>query len=282
MTIPLSGVEQGKRNIRLPETLLVAIGIICLAIFVLAIIGPYIAPFGPDDTDILASGEGPSWAHWLGTDSLGRDILSRLLVGARLSVAGASMIVAVSTLLGVGLALASAWRGGIFDSTLTGALNILFAIPGLLIAIILSALIGAGFWAPVIALSVVYVPYIARVIRSAALQERQRAYVEACQIAGLSAWRINLRHIAPNIASIILAQATFTFGSALIDFGAISFLGLGVQPPQAEWGLMVSEGRSELLEGNYQLSLSAGLVIVITVIAFNVLGERISNIYGRA
>ncbi|TSE13422.1 ABC transporter permease [Mesorhizobium intechi] len=255
---------------------------ICLTIFLIAIVGPYLAPYSPEDADILSAGLGPSGAHWLGTDALGRDILSRLLVGARLSIAGASLIVALSTLFGVSIALACAWRGGILDSIMMSALNIVFAIPGLLIAVILSALMGAGFWPPVIALTVVYVPFIARVIRSAALRERRRAYVDACQIAGFSSWRINLRHIAPNIGSIILAQATITFGAALMDFGAISFLGLGIQPPQAEWGLMVAEGRSELLEGSYQLSMSAGLMIIITVIVFNVLGERISDRYGRA
>jgi peptide/nickel transport system permease protein len=264
----------------LRDPLLILLVMTCCAILTMAIVGPFVAPYSPDDADILAAGESMSWAHLLGTDALGRDILSRILVGAQLSIAGAAFVVLFSTVLGVCLALTCAWLGGFFDAMIMSALNIVFAIPGLLIAVILSALIGGGFWAPGIALTIVYVPYIARVVRSAALRERQKAYVEACQIAGFSALRINFRHIAPNLAPIILAQATITFGSALMDFGAISFLGLGVQPPQAEWGLMILEGRSELLEGSYQLSLSAGFMIVVTVIAFNMLGERISSRHG--
>jgi peptide/nickel transport system permease protein len=244
---------------------------------ILAVAGPLLAPFPADRTDILAAAQDPNAEHLLGTDALGRDIFSRLLVGARLSFAAALLIVLVSSTLGTALALTGAWYDGLFDNILGKALNILFAVPSILIAVIAIAMFGAGFWAPVIALSIVYIPYVAKVIRSAAIQERQRAYVEACQLAGLSSWRINARHILPNLLPIALAQATYGFGSALMDFGAISFIGLGVQPPTAEWGLMVSEGRSELLEGRYQLSLFAGLMIVITVIAFNLLGERLSN-----
>ena len=159
-------------------------------------------------------------------------------------------------------------------------LNVLFAIPGILIAVLAVAVFGSGFWSPVIALSIVYIPYVARIVRSAAVQERSRAYVEAAQLAGISSLRINVFHILRNVMPIVLAQATFGFGAALIDFGAISFLGLGVQAPQAEWGLMVSEGRSEILNGDLQVSLSAGIAIVITVVAFNVLGERLTSRMG--
>jgi peptide/nickel transport system permease protein len=262
---------------RRQDPILLLLSVLCLGLLVLAVTGPLLAPFPADRTDILAAAQDPSAQHLLGTDALGRDILSRLLVGARLSFAAALLIVLVSSTLGTALALTGAWYDGLFDNILGKALNILFAVPSILIAVIAIAMFGAGFWAPVIALSIVYVPYVAKVIRSAAIQERQRAYVEACQLAGLSSWRINTRHILPNLLPIALAQATYGFGSALMDFGAISFIGLGVQPPTAEWGLMVSEGRSELLEGRYQLSLFAGLMIVITVIAFNLLGERLSN-----
>ncbi|GAB3616604.1 ABC transporter permease [Okibacterium endophyticum] len=271
-----------RSRLRMRDPLFVAVLAVCSALALIAAIGPYIAPYPPAQTDILASGEGPSAAHWLGTDSLGRDVLSRLLVGARLSFAGPGLVVLVSTTLGTALALAGAWFGGWFDSLLNKVLNVLFAIPGILVAVLAVAVFGVGFWAPVLALSLVYVPYIARVVRSAAIQERHKAYVEACELAGLSARRITSRHILGNVFPIVLAQATFGFGAALMDFGAISFLGLGVQPPAAEWGLMVSDGRSELLEGSFQQSVSAGLMIVITVVAFNMLGERISTRLGAA
>ena len=277
-----SGASEHRQPLWWQNPLSIVLLFLCGAIVVMALVGPYLAPYSSDQTDILASGQGPSLEHLLGTDALGRDILSRLLVGSRLSITGSFTIVLISITMGTALGLWSAWLGGYFDNVLVGVLNIVFAVPSILVAVVLAAVIGAGIWAPIIALSIVYVPYIARVIRSAALHERQRAYVEACQIAGFSAWRINIRHILPNLLPIVLAQATFSFGSALIDFGAISFLGLGVQPPDAEWGLMVSEGRSELLEGNYQLSLSASLMIVVTVILFNFLGDHIKNKFGAS
>ena len=273
----------GKRisfRLRRRDPLLVVLLAMCGFLVGIAAFGGILAPYDPNATDILASGQGPSAAHLLGTDAIGRDVLSRLLVGARLSFAGPGLIMLVSVTLGTALALASAWWGGTFDSVTSRALNVLFAIPGILIAVLAVAVFGGGFWSPVIALSVVYIPYVARVVRSAAVQERSRAYVEAAQLAGISSWRINVFHILRNVMPIVFAQATFGFGAALIDFGAISFLGLGVQAPQAEWGLMVSEGRSEILNGDLQVSLSAGIVIVITVVAFNVLGERLTSRMG--
>jgi peptide/nickel transport system permease protein len=203
------------------------------------------------------------------------------MAGARLSFLGPGIIVFVSTTLGTMFGIACAWSGGVIDSMLTKSFNVLFAIPGILMALIAAAVFGAGFWAAVLSLSLVYVPYVARVVRSAAVAERQRPYVEACQLAGMSSLRICSRHILRNVLPVVSAQATVGFGSALMDFGAASFLGVGVQPPQAEWGLMVSDGRTELLNGALQQSLSAGLLIVIAVVAFNVLGERLSDTTGN-
>lgn len=280
MAAPARWMRVSQR--RSMDPLLITLLIVCALLALLAIFGPAIAPYPPDQTDILAASQGPSPEHWLGTDALGRDILSRLLVGARLSFAGPLLIVTVSTLAGTALALASAWHGGIIDTALSRSLNVIFAVPGILVAVIAVAIFGAGFWAPVLALAVVYIPYVARIVRSAAVEERRRAYVESLQLAGVSALRINVSHILPNVLPIVLAQATFGFGSALMDFGAISFLGLGVQPPTAEWGLMVAEGRSEMLGGDFWQSLSAGTLIVITVVAFNMLGERLTNHLGAS
>ena len=269
----LATFSAGARRV---DPILILAGAICAALVVLAIIGPWLAPFPPNQTDVLAASQGPSAAHILGTDSLGRDIVSRLMEGARLSFLGPGIIVAFSITFGTLFGIACAWSGGVLDSMLTKSFNVLFAIPGILLALIAAAVFGSGFWAAVLSLSLVYVPYVARVIRSAALGERHRPYVEACQLAGMSSLRICSRHVLRNVAPVVLAQATIGFGSALMDFGALSFLGVGVQPPQAEWGLMVSDGRSELLSGALQQSLSAGLLIVVSVVAFNVLGERLS------
>ncbi|MEW9548440.1 ABC transporter permease [Nonomuraea sp. NPDC050783] len=243
----------------------------------LAVVGPWLTPYEADATDVLAASQGPGAQHWLGTDSLGRDILSRALAGARLSFAGPALVVLISAVLGTALALFSAWHGGWVDRACNRLLNVMFAVPGILVAVLSSAVFGAGFWAPVLALGLVYAPYMARVVRSVAVRERHRGYVESLQLAGMSPLRIGLRHLLPNVFPILLAQATYGFGTALADFAAVSFLGLGIQPPEAEWGVMVAEGRSELLDGAVQQSLVAGTLIVVTVVAFNVLGAQLAG-----
>ncbi|MEU5046295.1 ABC transporter permease [Streptomyces griseorubiginosus] len=262
------------------DPLLLVSAALAAGLVVLAVIGPWIAPYDPAATDVLAASQGPSGAHLFGTDSLGRDILSRALTGARLSFAGPGIIVLGSAGLGTLLALAAAWHGGWVDRLLNRMLNILFAIPGVLVAVVAAAVFGAGFWAPVLALTIVYTPYVARVVRSVAVRQRQLPYIEALQLAELSTWRICGRHLLPNVAPIVLAQATIGFGSALMDFGAVSFLGLGIQPPEAEWGVMVADGRSEVLDGAVQQSMAAGLCIVVSVVAFNMLGERLTQRLG--
>jgi peptide/nickel transport system permease protein len=262
------------------DTILAIALIVCSLLVLIAAFGPAVAPFDPDDTDILNSSSGPTASHLLGTDSLGRDILSRILHGARLSFLGPLIIVVISTTLGTVIALGAAWKGGMFEQAVDKVLSVMFAVPGILVAVIAVASFGAGFWAPVLALALVYIPYVARVVKSAALQERRRAYVEAFQLAGISAFRISVRHILRNVQPIILAQATINFGSSLIEFGALSFLGLGIPAPAPEWGAMVSAGRSELLSGHVEQTLAAGTMIVITVVAFNLLGDRISRRLG--
>lgn len=265
---------------RSTDWLLVVSGGMCILMALVALLGPLLAPYPPDQTDVLSASQGPSAEHWLGTDSLGRDLLSRALVGARMSFAGPGIIVLTSAVFGTVLAIYAAWHGGWIDTVLNRLLNVIFAVPGVLVAVLASAVFGAGFWAPVLALSVVYTPYYARVVRSAAVRERNMPYVEGLQLAGVSSWRICTRHILVNVSPIVLAQGTIAFGTALVDFAAVSFLGLGVQPPTAEWGIMVAEGRSELLNNAPQQSLVAGSLIVLTVVAFNVLGERLTGKFG--
>lgn len=270
-------VEERRQGRRKRDKILVISATVCGLIVLMAIIGPWIAPHSPKETDVLSANLGSSGEHLFGTDSLGRDIFSRVLAGARLSVLGPALVVLVSTILGTVLAISSAWFGGATDRIIARGLDVLFAFPGLLFAIIAVAVFGQGLTAPVIALSIAYTPYIARVVRSVALRERNLPYIEACRLAGFSSWRICARHIFPNAWPIILAQATFGFGSALVDLAAISFLGLGVQPPDNEWGLMVSDGRTALLNGWPQEAFAAGGMIVLTVVAFNVLGERLAR-----
>ena len=258
------------------DPVLAIVAAICALLIAIAIFGPYLAPQDPSATDILNQNAQPSSAHWLGTDGLGRDVLSRLLTGARLSLLGAAMVVILAAAAGTAIAIVSAWHGGLFDRIATRVMNILFAFPGLLIAVIAVAAFGAGLAAPVIALAIAYTPYIGRVARIIAIQQRNMPYVDACQMAGFASWRICAKHILPNIWPVVQAQATVAFGFALLDLAGLSFIGLGVQPPSAEWGLMIADSRSDVINGHLGATLAASVMIILTVVAFNVLGERLA------
>jgi peptide/nickel transport system permease protein len=271
----LSMVPQ-RRRLRGADPVLLIAAVVLMLMVLVAVLAPVIAPYSPNQTDILSANQAPSAQHVLGTDSLGRDIYSRLLFGARLTLLGPTLIIAIATVAGVAMAISAVWFGGWYDAAVSRTLNVLFALPGLLVAIIAVAVIGAGLAAPIVALSLAYMPYIARVLRSVALRERSLAYVEAGELVGLSGWAICRRHLLPNVMPIIRAQATLAFGSALVDLAAISYLGLGVQPPTAEWGVMVASGQSSLLNGYPWESLSAGIAIVVVVVLVNLVGERLA------
>jgi peptide/nickel transport system permease protein len=254
----------------------VVTGAFIALLVITAVFAPWIAPSDPNFGSILSSNQGPSAAHLLGTDSFGRDILSRLIYGARLSLLGPALIIVISTSIGTVLAIACAWFGGWFDQVVSRVADILFAFPGLILAMLAVAMFGPGLVAPVIALSIAYTPYLLRVIRSEALRQRNLPYVAACYVGGLSARTICTRHILPNVTPLLIVQATLSFGYALVDLAAVSYLGLGVQPPTAEWGIMVSTGQSSILAGHPQESLFAGVMIIVTVVAFNLLGDRLA------
>ncbi len=263
----------GRRRTRL-DPALAGIGAVLVLLVLAAVLAPLIAPYSPDQGNILIANAPPSPAHLLGTDAVGRDIVSRLIYGARLSLLGPALIIALATTAGVTLAISAVWIGGWYDVVVSRVLDLLFAIPGLLVAIIAVAVLGTGLIAPVLALSLAYTPYIARVLRSVALRERRLAYIESVQLAGFSGWAICLRHLLPNVMPLIRAQATLAFGAALVDLAAISYLGLGVQPPTPEWGIMVSDGQASLLNGYPLESISAGFLIVVVVVLVNLLGDR--------
>ncbi|HEV7771930.1 MAG TPA: ABC transporter permease [Conexibacter sp.] len=254
----------------------VAAGVVAMLILV-ALFGPLIAPHDPTAVDPLNVYAGSSSTHLLGTDDTGRDILSRLIYGARPSLVGPAFIVAIAVTLGSGLALAAAWFGGWVDAVISRALDILFAFPGLILAIGAVAMFGPGLVAPVIALAISYTPYFARVLRSAAVRERRLPYVDTAWVQGVSARKICFAHLLPNLLPLMLAQASVAFGYALLDLAAVSFLGLGVQPPTSEWGLMVANGQPAIVAGHPQQALYAGMTVLVAVVAFNVLGEGISR-----
>ncbi len=264
---------------RLPRIGVVGIvsAIVIAVLALVAIFAPLLTPHDPNAIDLLHPFAAPSSEHLLGTDDTGRDLLSRLIAGSRTSLVGPLLVVILEVALGVPLALLAAWRGGIVDGVLSRILDVIFAFPGILLAILVIAFFGAGLRSAVIALAIAHMPYLARVTRGAAIRERRLAYVAALEVQGFSAFRICARHLVPNLVPLIVAQATVSFGYVMIDLAGLSFLGLGVQPPTADWGVMVSAGQQNILAGHPEESLYAGALIVITVCAFTLLGERLAD-----
>ena len=257
---------------------MISAAVIAVAAFC-AIFGPLLAPFDVTTPNGALAWVGPAGPHILGFDGEGRDLLSRLLAGAQSAMIGPLAVVVLSLTLGTVLAVTTAYRRGVTDAVISAALDILFAFPGILLAVLATAIFGAGLTAASVALSIAYVPYVARVLRGAALKECGQPYVAALEVQGASGRAICLRHIVPNMMPLIVAQATIMFGWAMVDLAAISFLGLGVQAPAANWGLMISENATGIQQGYPMPALAAGLCVVAVVIAFNVLGERL---YERA
>ncbi|MFF9424932.1 ABC transporter permease [Streptomyces sp. NPDC004288] len=257
---------------------LFAVSVAVLALLVLvAVLAPVLAPYDPEALDLSASLVGTTGDHPLGTDQSGRDVLSRLLHGARTGLLGPLLVVAVSTLLGTVLGVLAAWRGGWVDTVLSRSMDMVFAIPGLLLAILLVSVVGSGLTAPVIAMSVAYTPYVGRLVRSIARQEKARPYIEAYRVQGWSGWTVCVRHLLPNIAPTVFAQSAMNFGYALMDLAALSFLGFGVQPPAADWGAMINEGQAAVLQGAMLPALAPSACIVLAVVAFGIVGEGLAD-----
>ena len=244
---------------------------------VLAACAPLLAPYRPEATSLIDSLAPPSSEHWLGANQVGQDTWSRIIYGSRTSLIGPLAIVILSTVLGVLLGLLAGWRGGRTDAVLGRIFDIMFAFPGLLTAILAVALFGKGLLAPVIAMSIAYTPFVARLVRSLVVQAKARPYVAAYRVQGFGAVHVALRRLLPNIAPTVLAQSTLNFGYALVDLAALSFLGLGVQPPTADWGAMINEGRGAILAGQPLSALAPAIAIVVVVVAFNIVGEEVAE-----
>lgn len=245
---------------------------ILLVIAVMAMAAPLVATQDPYTQDLGNGLQAPSSDHWLGTDKQGRDTWSRIVYGARPTLAGALVVVFLSELLGVPLGLIAGYFGGKVDNIIMRILDMLLAFPALLLAILIVATFGRGLSYTVLALGIVYIPAIARVVRSVTLVQRHQLYIEAAQAIGAKKRSILFRHLLPNVMSPILVHSSVDLAYAILDIAALSFLGLGIQPPEPDWGSMLAEGRSFLLLSPY-VSIFSGLAIMLTVIAFNLVGD---------
>ena len=245
-----------------------------------AVFAPVLAPFDPDYVDLNNVLAGPGTEHLLGTDALGRDLLSRLMHGGRTSLLGPTLVMLGSTVLGLLLGLAAGWSQGWPGRLLSRFFDLLFAFPALLLAMLAIALFGKGLTAPILAMTIAYVPYVARLTQSLVAAERGRPYVQAYQVLGFRTPWVVLGRVLPNLLPIVGAQSTLNFGYVLADLAALSFIGLGIQPPTSDWGAMIEESRGALLGGDLLPAFWPALVVVLVVVAVNIIGEELSDRIG--
>ena len=281
MTTPTLALEVLRAPRARPANTAYVISLVVLGVLTLAaIFAPWVAPYDPDQVDLGAVYASPSTAHWLGTDALGRDTLSRMIYGARTALLAPLIVVVASTIIGILLGLLAGWRGGWLDSVLGRIFDVVFAFPSLLIAIMAVALFGKGLVAPVIAMSIAYAPFVARLTRSLVASERSRPYVSAYRVQGFSGGWIATRRVLPNVTPIVGAQSTLNFGYVLAELAALSFLGLGVQAPTADWGAMINEAQAGLIGGHFLPAIVPAVAVVVVVVAVNIIGEELSDRIG--
>lgn len=257
---------RGGRFLRALPTVVVCVSVVILiAIVVCALFAPLLAPHNPNTIDLANPYMGPSSGHPFGQDSAGRDILSRLFFGARLSLLGPTIVIGIAFAAGVPLGFAAAYAGGWLDMLVSRIFDLIFAFPALLLAIVIVATFGASFFTAVFAVAITYVPLMGRVVRAACLVERQKPYIEACRLQGYGAWRILVLHMAPNIGRILVSQTTLYFAYALLDLSALSFLGLGAQPPEIDWGGMLQNANQGVFQSATGVIFPAVAIILLVV-----------------
>ncbi|WP_017691683.1 nickel ABC transporter permease subunit NikC [Paenibacillus sp. PAMC 26794] len=255
--------------------------VIILLFFVIALLAPWIAPHDPVKVNLLQKLASPSLEHWLGTDHLGRDNLTRLMYGARVSLGFATLIFLSSLLIGVIVGSISGYLGGWVDSLLMRLCEGIMAFPNLVLVLGIVGIFGPGLMQVLLALMMVQWVYYARICRNMVVSLKERNFIAAARISGSSSWTIIRRHIIPNVQRPIVVMGTLEMGWAIMDISALSFLGLGIQPPNAEWGAMIHEGTG-YIRSHPELMIYPGVLILLVVITFNILGEALSERYGIA
>ena len=250
--------------------------VIFLVIVLLALLAPVIAPFDPTEQNILEKLRGPSIEHWLGTDSFGRDTLSRVLNGARISLVIGIVSTIAAMVIGTAIGMLAGWHGGRFDTVTMQAMDVLLAFPSLILGLILVAMLGPSMTNIIIAIALTSIPPFARIARAPTIAVKEREFVEACRALGYSDSRIIVRHILPNILPEILVMGSLWLANAIRTEASLAFVGLGVKPPIATWGGMIREGFENILD-SYWLALVPGIAILIVIFALNLLGDGLRD-----
>ena len=262
---------------RLRKNRLAIVGMAIIGAFLfMAVFANFITPYDPIEQDWQSVQKPPSRTHLLGTDELGRDLLSRIIHGARISMIIGVISVSIGLFFGTTIGLVAGYFGGWSDSVLMRLMDIMLAIPYVLLAIAIVAILGPGLWNTMIAIGIVTIPQFARIVRSSVLETKATDYVEAARALGASHLRIMLRHILVNALSPLIVQSTLTIASAILNAAALGFLGLGAQPPTPEWGVMLSDGRLLLLVSPWIVTFP-GIAIMLSVLGFNVFGDGLRD-----
>src|SRR5262245_36728459 len=251
-------------------------GGLLLVYVALAAVGPWVIPYGENEQDLLDVLAPASAEHWLGTDQIGRDLLSRLIVGARFTLTAAIVSVTLAALAGATLGLVSGYFGGRVDAVVTGLVDLLLTVPNLILAIAIASVVGAGMTGLIAATTGGFVAPLARLIRGRVLEVRQEDFVQAAVAAGVRDRRILTRHVLPHATTTLVIETSLLAGQAVLIGSALGFLGLGVRPPVPEWGTMLSGGR-EFIEIAPHLVVAPGVAISLLVIAFNVFGDGLRD-----
>ena len=247
-----------------------------LCFLVAALFGEQIAPYGADKQNLLEALEGPSAAHWLGTDPLGRDLLSRVVIGTRHTLSVALISVGLSCSFGVLLGLISGFVRGPLAIAVDAVVDVALTIPNMVLAIAIAAVMGAGLTGLILAISISFTPPIARIVRGRVMEIREEDFIAAARTIGVRRWRILLRHVLPNAATVIVIEASLQAGQAVLTATALGFLGLGVQPPTPEWGTLLGSGREYLHVAPFMV-VAPGLAISLMVLGFNLLGDGLRD-----
>jgi peptide/nickel transport system permease protein len=254
--------------------------VVIVALIVLGLLGPWIAPYpdqGRGRTSVPDRFLPPSSEHWLGTDDLGRDVLSRVIIGASIALRVSTIVVLLAVTVGAPLGALAGYLGGWVDNLIMRLTDLFLAFPSLLLAVAIVAALGPGLTNAMLAITVSWWPWYTRLVRGVTISLRERYFVEAARSIGVRDRIIILRHILPNCITPILVQATVDFGTVILAAGSLAFIGLGAQPPAPDWGLMVSQGRSFIMD-QWWISTFPGVAIFVSVLAFNLLGDTLRDI----
>lgn len=251
-------------------------GVVVLLVILIAIFGPFLLKNDPNAQNILNKLQPPSKEHWFGTDNFGRDIFTRIIYGTKLTLTVGFLSVFIGGTLGVILGIVSGYYGGIIDTITMRIMDILLAFPGILLALAIVSVLGGSLINVIIAVGIFSVPAFARIVRGSTLQVKKLEYIDAVRALGASDGRIIFRHILPNIMSPIIVQATMRIATAILTASGLAYLGLGAQPPAAEWGAMLSDGRAYMHNASHMV-MFPGMMIVIVVLAFNIFGDGLRD-----